>query len=1013
MTSTPEDPQAESLFAGFLARREAGEGVDFERFCAEHPDHAQALRSLWAHHLQVGGLIDDALPGGFSFFRAGCRESPDVPPGAVRAGDVIGDDFRLVELLAKGGMGEVWVAWQLSMERRVALKLVLPERVNSESLALFAREARAGGRLSHAEGVVTFYGRGTSEDQAWIAMELVEGSWTLRDFLDEMAAGEELHGDYYRRAAELGARVADALQAAHEVGVIHRDVKPRNILIGSDDRPRLTDFGLARLTDEEAISRTGDFAGTYAYMSPEQVAAKRAGIDHLTDVFSLGVVLYELLSLHQPFTGETTHQIAEKILTHDPPDLRRIRPSVPRDLAVICTKALEKARRDRYPSMAELAADLRRFMADEPIRARPPTVGQKLARWVRKHPTRSAVAATAGVAAILLYVSTSSPPTVPFSGPDYEHLLVPQFPGDKRSPTFVGSRYLLFERRLGDGEPGLALIDLTTSLTARPWSPPGEVCAAPAVAPDGQWLAYEVPAGEDDGETRTAIVIRRLDSSSMPLRWPLEDHERLEPANGSVRGVRWGPTSRFLYTHDLGETLVLKLHDVESGGGDVELLSLPDDYFPDIQASFSPAGERVVVAMQDGLETVRLDPTTHSLLEVRTQTLDCGGYRDPIWLEDDSILFARATFREASTRLYRRAGGKTSHMEDLESLLVGDFIDMAVSPDQSMLALVGRMESGSMFLCADGGPPTELPTGYAPSHPIWTPDGRLIYGADTMRVLRLYLHDPASGREEPLELDVPGLELPWDTLHLDQPAFSQNGRYLAFRASGEPTNDLCDLREWIVVTLWPPESGGVVGVPIEGRRINFPHVDDSGERLVWTEERADGVHVFTASLEGGRTDIVECMTGSGWPARISGDGQKIAVPIWKTYEPDAADPEGSGPRSEWAVALIAWDGTELGTIDDPGHSHRPEWLPGDRDAPTEGDRLAYFQGDTHTLHVRVVATDELEDPSTSFSLPWDQLSGVPAWADYDPWTERVVYNVDRIEEGDLWLARPAWRKEKP
>jgi WD40 repeat protein len=338
-------------------------------------------------------------PGGYSFFRSDHREPPAVTPG-LESGKVVGD-FELRSLLGQGGMGQVWEATQRSLARQVAVKFVRPERVTDHQLELFAREARAGGRLSHA-GIVAVYGHGESDGLAWIAMELIPGAWDLRDFLDEAVRMGEVGDGYDKRVAQFVAETADAIYAAHEAGVVHRDLKPQNILITEEDRPKVTDFGLARIVDEQALSRTGDFAGTYFYMSPEQVAAKRAGLDHRTDVFSLGVVLYEMLCLQRPFQGDTEHQIAEQILIKEPPPLRAIRSKVPRDLAVICGKAMEKDRDKRYQSMGDLAADLRRWLSSQPIQATPPTAIDRGVKWARRNPTKSATGALSLVAIFAL-----------------------------------------------------------------------------------------------------------------------------------------------------------------------------------------------------------------------------------------------------------------------------------------------------------------------------------------------------------------------------------------------------------------------------------------------------------------------------------------------------------------------------------------------------------------------------------------------------------------------------------
>ncbi|MEM9803163.1 MAG: bifunctional serine/threonine-protein kinase/formylglycine-generating enzyme family protein [Planctomycetota bacterium] len=319
-------------------------------------------------------------------------------PG-VAAGSTLGE-FRLLRALGQGGMGQVWEAEQTSLRRTVALKLVRPDRVNARTLELFAREARAGGRLSHP-GLVDVYAFGEDEGLAWIAMELVPGAWTLRDFIDTAARDEGSVSEPYRDVAYFIARAADAMVAAHAAGVVHRDLKPSNILVTPEDEPKITDFGLARIVDESALSETGDFLGTYQYASPEQIAASRTGLDHRTDIFSLGVVLYEMLALRRPFEGDSTQQIARKIAFEDPPDLRSIRSKIPRDLAVITARCLEKDMTRRYASMADLTADLRRHLEHRPIEARPPSQLRKLQLWARRRP---ALAAAGGVFAIAFAV---------------------------------------------------------------------------------------------------------------------------------------------------------------------------------------------------------------------------------------------------------------------------------------------------------------------------------------------------------------------------------------------------------------------------------------------------------------------------------------------------------------------------------------------------------------------------------------------------------------------------------
>ena len=381
---------AERIFLDYLERLQTDKALVFEDLRAAHPELAKELRSLHADHTRLNAY----------FFGQRAQPRPDAF-ASLRPGQVLGG-HELIEILGQGGMGQVWEARHVSMGRRVALKVVHPSRISDSALELFAREARAGGRLNHP-GIVTVYEFGTTEGLSWISMELVEGARTLHDFIEEQR-DTELTEDHCALVAEFIAQVADALEVAHAAGVIHRDIKPQNILVTTQDRPKVADFGLAKITDESALSMTGDFAGTYAYMSPEQALAKRAGIDHLTDVFSLGVVMYEILAGRRPFEGDTAVQLTEQVVTFDPPEIAELRSRVPRDLSVICQKALEKNRNRRYPSMAEFAADLRRHLNNTPIHARPVSRLRKLQLWSLRHPTLS----VAGVIALVAMVTISA-----------------------------------------------------------------------------------------------------------------------------------------------------------------------------------------------------------------------------------------------------------------------------------------------------------------------------------------------------------------------------------------------------------------------------------------------------------------------------------------------------------------------------------------------------------------------------------------------------------------------------
>ena len=318
-----------------------------------------------------------------------------------RPGGVVGD-FRLVQEIGRGGMGTVWEAEQISIGRSVALKILHPHYcLTSAGLLRFQREAAAAGRIDHS-GVVTVYAIGESEGVHYIAQQLVGDGQSLADWIGELRESGETLPEDYRKAARIIAEVAGAVEAAHREGVIHRDLKPGNILLGPDGKPRVGDFGLASVAGNPALSRTGDFQGTLAYMSPEQAASRRMGIDERTDIFSLGATLYEALAGVRPFEGDSPQQIVRKILQEEPADPRRYRSRIPRDLAVICLRAMEKRPENRFACMDELAADLLRFLNGESIRSVPPGWPVRAARWCRRHPwpTAAAVLTLTGLSAV-------------------------------------------------------------------------------------------------------------------------------------------------------------------------------------------------------------------------------------------------------------------------------------------------------------------------------------------------------------------------------------------------------------------------------------------------------------------------------------------------------------------------------------------------------------------------------------------------------------------------------------
>ena len=293
--------------------------------------------------------------------------------------------YRILRLLGEGGMGAVYEAEQESPQRTVALKVIRAGYANSEMLRRFENETQALGRLQHP-GIAQIYDAGTAETpfgrQPYFAMELVRGETLLR-YCDA-------HKLNVPQRLELMAKICDAVQHAHQRGLIHRDLKPANIVVDESGQPRILDFGVARLTDSDAQATrqtdVGQLIGTLAYMSPEQVLGDPQEIDTRSDVYALGVVLFELLAGKGPYAvGRQIHEAMRAIREDEPTMLRVVNRTYRGDIETIVGKALEKDKTRRYGSAAELAADIRRHLHDEPIVARPPTTTYQIQKFARRN----------------------------------------------------------------------------------------------------------------------------------------------------------------------------------------------------------------------------------------------------------------------------------------------------------------------------------------------------------------------------------------------------------------------------------------------------------------------------------------------------------------------------------------------------------------------------------------------------------------------------------------------------
>jgi serine/threonine protein kinase/WD40 repeat protein len=425
--TAPDDPRVIAAVEEYLAALDAGRRPDRTQFLARYPR-------------EVAAALAECLDG-LELVRSaglGLRRPPDDPPATL-------GDFRLVREVGRGGMGVVYEAEQISLRRRVALKVLsLAGGLDDRQLQRFRTEAQAAAGLHHPH-IAPVHAVGCERGVHYYAMQFIDGPSLAEVIADlrrqaglpairpdrrALAPSEAIEGEpapgpaplddsttvyrpiasleaaleaptppraglsterqaagreLWQRVARLGVQAAEALDHAHQQGVLHRDVKPANLLLDGGGRLWVVDFGLARLQGDPGMTRTGDLVGTLRYMSPEQALARRVVIDHRTDIYSLGATLYELLTLTPAFPGDDRQEVLRRIADEEPPLPQRFDGSIPADLETVVLKAMAKEPTERYATAQDLADDLRRFLEDRPILARRPGRAQRARRWVRRH----------------------------------------------------------------------------------------------------------------------------------------------------------------------------------------------------------------------------------------------------------------------------------------------------------------------------------------------------------------------------------------------------------------------------------------------------------------------------------------------------------------------------------------------------------------------------------------------------------------------------------------------------
>ena len=396
----------EEVFARAVAAPPEQRAALLDAACGDDEELRAEVETLLAHDARAGEdfLNSPIVPEP--------SDEEELPAWVQRLlGHRIGR-YTVVRLLGHGGMGCVFEAVQEQPARPVALKVLQPGLSAPSALARFRLEPELLARLRHPN-IAQVYEAGIQQDEngvlPYFAMEYIPDAQPLLEYADRNALTT-------RQRLELFGKVCDAIHHGHQKGIIHRDIKPGNILVGTDGEPKVIDFGVARASDADILmttqcTHTGDLIGTMQYMSPEQCDGDSREIDTRSDVYSLGVVLYELLTGARPYkaTGTTIYAAARAIKEHVPPRLsavvaqrRALARELRGDIDTVVLKALEKDREKRYDSAARLAADIRRYLNHEPILARPPTRWTRAVRWVARHPYVTTAAACLLLAAFVV-----------------------------------------------------------------------------------------------------------------------------------------------------------------------------------------------------------------------------------------------------------------------------------------------------------------------------------------------------------------------------------------------------------------------------------------------------------------------------------------------------------------------------------------------------------------------------------------------------------------------------------
>jgi Tol biopolymer transport system component len=826
---------------------ETERGVLLDRECAGDPELRREVEELLARERNNPSLRKSESTG------SGDTGSfqPDEP-AAHLAGRAI-SHYRIGEILGQGGMGVVYRAVDTVLNRPVALKFLPREFIGiGESRARFIREARAAAALDHPN-ICTVHAIEEAEGTLFLAMALIEGE-TLRERIRQGPLPPE-------EALGIAAQVAQGLQAAHSKGIIHRDIKPTNIMISHDGRAQILDFGLARSGEPSDVTRSGIILGTVAYMSPEQ--AQGGPLDARTDLWSLGVVLFEMLTGRRPFAGETDGGVLHAITHEDPPDVHDLRPELPKGFSGILSHALARSRDERYADAEEFRHDLER------LRAEPWTSISRIrhASLLRRRIRRSyrlagaglLVAAAALVTGLILRAQHAATPMprvqshqVTFgAGPDEEPAISPD-----------GSRIAYVSH-----ETGRSTINLIDVRGGNPivLTPDSSLNRSPSWFPDGSRLVYISNRSGIDavwqigqyGGGATMLIPHAYDPAVSPdgkriafSRLTPAGHLRISvatissPADSTVlthddeglwhhTNPAWSPNGRTICYQSSAELWL-----VPSRGGAARRLT---EGGADCEPAWSPSGRMVYFSSWRGGQTRALWRVSTRGGSPERVTLGVGGEVNPT-LSRDGFRLAYATERSRIAQVIRDQ--RTGVEQRLSK--VNEAIMPAIAPDGTRFAFVSHRlgENSDLWLQPlregrpEGAPQLLSSQNGNTSHPVFSPDGRWIAYYCILRGQRDIWIVSATGGQPNRITDNPAADI--------QPAWSPDGRSLVFSSDRGGSEQL-----WIVPVLEGRAAGPEKPLPTPGVLAFKPDWSPDGREIAFIGGKAGEMDGWTVSVEGG------------------------------------------------------------------------------------------------------------------------------------------------------------------